>query len=325
MFYYRNKLVAADQAMYDLVHSNWISRKRATVLPYNASPERIEKIITAVLLDNPDLYYIDKQRIAILSSCVGMTLQTDFRFKLDFRSIEQKKNDVLLLAKRKCAEKGETEKWKTIHGLVVRNVHYPATQAIDGSHHCIVGPLISHDAVCDGFSHFVKLLCDAVGIECIIVRGSARANGDTQYVEHAWNMIKLAGNWMHCDVTWDALSSRFPVQSYAYSYLSDFDISKDHSWDPVLTPKATSIPNRLMMLLVPIVSCSELSRVVEQNIKEAKSGVFVRFRQDMSNAEQKRSIHDAIYALSAKYLEIKLEYSFIEESSSLVLYIKRRY
>lgn len=53
------------------------------------------------------------------------------------------------------------------------------------------GALVNNYAVCEGYTKAYKLMMDALGIECEIVRSST----------HAWNVIKCDNEWYAVDVT----------------------------------------------------------------------------------------------------------------------------
>ena len=51
--------------------------------------------------------------------------------------------------------------------------------------------------VCEGYARAFKLLCDRVGIPCVLVEGYA--NGGS----HMWNSVKMGSQWYGVDVTWN--------------------------------------------------------------------------------------------------------------------------
>ncbi len=51
--------------------------------------------------------------------------------------------------------------------------------------------------VCEGYARAFKVLCDQVGIPCVLVEGYS-SSGD-----HMWNNVQLDGNWYGVDVTWN--------------------------------------------------------------------------------------------------------------------------
>lgn len=74
------------------------------------------------------------------------------------------------------------------------------------------------EGVCDGIAKSVKAFCDMMGIHCIVIRGEARQeSGNVE--SHAWNAIKLDGEWRFFD---------FTFQQMDYFALSYEEMSTDH-------------------------------------------------------------------------------------------------
>lgn len=67
------------------------------------------------------------------------------------------------------------------------------------------GVFIKGLAVCDGFSKAFSLLCNMEGIDCIRIVGSAVQYSSSE--NHAWNKVKINGEWYIVDTTWAELSS----------------------------------------------------------------------------------------------------------------------
>ena len=55
--------------------------------------------------------------------------------------------------------------------------------------------------VCAGYAEAFKVLCDGLGIPCVLVNGWV-LSGDSWGL-HEWNYVKLNGKWYAVDVTWD--------------------------------------------------------------------------------------------------------------------------
>jgi hypothetical protein len=53
------------------------------------------------------------------------------------------------------------------------------------------------DLQCSGYAHAIQYICDLSGIESMFVTGTNKA-GQT----HAWNIVKVEGNWYNLDTTW---------------------------------------------------------------------------------------------------------------------------
>ncbi|MGN0658536.1 MAG: transglutaminase domain-containing protein [Emergencia sp.] len=87
-----------------------------------------------------------------------------------------------------------------------------------------------HEAICVGNATTMKLFLDMLGIENQIIHS-------TEQGEHAWNLVKLDGEWYHCDVTFDGGSGGVP----AYTYFNVPDSVKDdgsYPWNHEVIPAA---------------------------------------------------------------------------------------
>ncbi|MCI8758531.1 MAG: DUF4358 domain-containing protein [Oscillospiraceae bacterium] len=93
-------------------------------------------------------------------------------------------------------------------------------------------------AICTGYTSTFQLLMDLLDIECVTVEGTAY-NGTE---DHAWNMVRLDGDWYCVDVTWDDPVSSTPVSPAAahmyFNVTSDFMRQFGHQWDEEAVPAA---------------------------------------------------------------------------------------
>jgi len=124
----------------------------------------------------------------------------------------------------------EFQKQLVLHDYLVYNTRYDPSPVgeIPIESHSPYGALIRGVAVCNGYSYAFKLLMDAVGIECEIIYGEAEANGVVE--KHAWNRVKIGGNFYLVDTTW---ASPFPdmpgMITYDYFNITDEMISVSHT------------------------------------------------------------------------------------------------
>ena len=92
--------------------------------------------------------------------------------------------------------------WLTSHNSYNSN----ATTAGKDAHECIsalAGKTDANGPVCEGYAKAMKVLCDAAGIDCVLVDGvGINAAGNSE--AHMWNYVKMDdGNWYAVDVTWN--------------------------------------------------------------------------------------------------------------------------
>lgn len=106
------------------------------------------------------------------------------------------------------------------------------------------GFLVEGYGICLGYATSFQLLMDLAGVECITVVG-ASSNSTS---DHAWNMVRLEGEWYCVDPTWnDATSMEYvPEKEWArthhiyFNVTSDFMRESDHQWDYTAVPEATA-------------------------------------------------------------------------------------
>ena len=92
-----------------------------------------------------------------------------------------------------------SEKTRKMAKLIADKVSYaPRVDSATSSYHqSVLSPLYYGDSVCTGYAMTVKLLCQKVGIDCIIVTHATNTS-----TAHAWNRIKLGNKWFEYDATW---------------------------------------------------------------------------------------------------------------------------
>ena len=118
---------------------------------------------------------------------------------------------------RTVSTKTELEKELYIHDFICENIHYDKLKKPYS--HEIIGPLGHGVGVCEGIAKSVKVLCDALGIWCIIVISEANPEKKIKY-RHAWNIVKIGKTYYHLDATFD-LSLSKTLTRHDYFNLSD--------------------------------------------------------------------------------------------------------
>ena len=103
--------------------------------------------------------------------------------------------------------------------------------------------LVGGYGICLGYATTFQLLMDLAGVECITVVGASY--GSTS--DHAWNLVRLEGEWYAVDPTWNDPTGGENVAGEAGSRLhhryfnvtSDYLRDTDHQWDYLSVPEAT--------------------------------------------------------------------------------------
>ena len=97
----------------------------------------------------------------------------------------------------------------------------------------VYGALVMKKTVCAGYAMAFQYIMQRLGIECMYIRGECSGEG-----YHAWNIIKLEGDYYHVDATWGDYSDTDPSKNgegfgYHYFCVTDRDIRLSRTVDPV--------------------------------------------------------------------------------------------
>lgn len=93
------------------------------------------------------------------------------------------------------------EQVKHLHNWIVDSFEYDTTYQGQDIHN-VYGAFNNRKVVCEGYARTFKYVLDGLGIENVLVSGTAtNSSGTTE--SHAWNYVKLDGKWYAIDVTWD--------------------------------------------------------------------------------------------------------------------------
>lgn len=95
---------------------------------------------------------------------------------------------------------------KALHDFVADRVAYDAPAYAAGQYPPQDAETVfrTGKAVCAGYAQLMVALGDAAGIEVVYVVGDARVKDSVTGESHAWNAVKIEGEWYLVDVTWDA-------------------------------------------------------------------------------------------------------------------------
>ena len=124
------------------------------------------------------------------------------------------------------------ERQKAIHDYIVTNVAYDQSF----SRYSAYDALAEGKTVCQGYALLAYKMLKEAGIENLIISGTAGGQN------HAWNLVRIRGNWYHMDVTWDdPLPDVAGRVTYRYYNLTDEQMRMDHSWDSSLYPSSSKV------------------------------------------------------------------------------------
>lgn len=212
---------------------------------YNSNTYSLN-VINNILDDYYDIDYgVQGANGTIYSDGNMYIVNIDFKYKLS-------KNQMIIMrdkAKAKASQiiskiitptMSDLNKELAIHNYIVNNTVYDYDNYVKGTlpqqSFTDYGVLVQGRAVCEGYSKAMFKLLNMAGVKCIVVKGTG--NGES----HAWNIVKINGNYTQVDATFDdpVTSNRKDVLSYNYFDISDSQMAKDHKWSLKKYPKCST-------------------------------------------------------------------------------------
>ena len=100
--------------------------------------------------------------------------------------------------------KSDAEKVRAIHDWVTTNIYYDFPLLAEAHPMPTAQTVLDRKAyVCSGYAVLTQVLCWAQNIPCVYV------TGETTEGYHAWNAVRVKGEWSWMDTTWDTFNGYF--------------------------------------------------------------------------------------------------------------------
>lgn len=229
--YYYSKMNRIQQNAYYAMREGLLSLSPSFAVPKLDNKE-LTDIFFRLRLDCPEIFYGTGFHYKFYPDSTNVEFFPEYLF--DKGKIEEHKRAMSArIAKlvRPALSLTEWEKEQYIHDFICENVRYDKLKKAYS--HEIIGPLGQGVGVCEGIAKTVKVLCDALGIWCMIAISDSNPEKGIKY-RHAWNVVRIDGTYYHLDATFDNTLGHGGIKRYDYFNLSDQQLFRDH--EPVLYP-----------------------------------------------------------------------------------------
>jgi|GEM_PF-3313679 len=221
-FFWRNTLSEAEKILYDDIYYAAVRLERRIPVNGGVDIDRAAEVLEAVRHDNPELFWLDNALyyFYVPGSLIAVELifnPEEERIPAYREVFDRTSGEVLAHA---MTLPSDAQKVKFIHDLLFFTNVYNIYADYDQS---AFSAVVSGESVCMGFALAFKYYMQRLGIPCALILGDAGAE------IHAWNIVKLDGEYYNIDVTWNNTGAR-PSGSFRYTYfnLTDEQMSPLH-------------------------------------------------------------------------------------------------
>lgn len=216
--------------------------------------DKITHMLSFVLNDHPEIYYVDGyeyQEFTMETVRVGVEVKGTYSMTQEEISdnidVVSDYVEAFMNAWAESYPDGadDYEKTKFVYEYIIRNTEY----VLDcENNQNIISVMKNGTSVCNGYAKTTQLLLTLMGIDATLVTGEIEGGGN-----HAWNLVKLEGEYYYIDTTWGDSSyivasgeeqqpGSVPSVCYDYLLYNDNMDRGDHIPDEKeLMPKCESI------------------------------------------------------------------------------------
>ena len=265
--YYYSHMNKQQQAVYHAMKTGIQSLAPSFPCPRMDGKE-LTDVFLKLRLDCPEIFFVSGFHFRYYPDSANVELSPEYLFDKNKIKDHQKamKARVEKLV-RPAATMAELEKEQYVHDFICQNVRYDKLKK--SYSHEILGPLGQGVGVCEGIAKTVKILCDQLGIWCIVVISEANPEKNIKY-RHAWNIVKIGGTYYHLDATFDNTLSHMGPVRYDYFNLDDGKVFRDH--EPVIWKVPACTVSDGFYYRVKKLSFTKMEEVEKRALQAAKKG-----------------------------------------------------
>ena len=198
--YYYNRMNKIEQAVYHALYQGFLNIDEEIQIP-RLEGEALYNVFFKLRLDHPEIFWATGYKYKYYDDSPNLIFVPEYLFE----KAKIKEHQKAMTARvEKIAREAKTfsqwDKEKYIHDFLCESIHYDKLKKPYS--HEIIGPLGHGVGVCEGIAKSVKVLCDVLGIWCMIAVCGNNPEKGIKY-RHTWNIVKIDGQYYHLDVTFD--------------------------------------------------------------------------------------------------------------------------
>lgn len=206
-----------EKAVYSALYNGVAAKKTEIPLPYEITGDVYSKIYCIFEKQEGKFFYIDSTYYT-----AEKIRNAQIVFRENAGSVDTKISELENAVQSAVANVPDSdyEKALYIHDYIAGICDYNST----GDEHVSTayGCLVEKKANCEGYAKAFSYLAEKMNMECVLVTGKTDKGEN-----HAWNQVKIDGDWYNLDVTWDDRGDTSDIR-WIYFLCNDEDFNRTH-------------------------------------------------------------------------------------------------
>lgn len=216
-FPYYGMLDTVLQKLYRQIYANAMNVNGIFMPIEQVTPNQLKNVFVAVINDHPEIFWMDsayRGRFSRDGTCLEIALhfnQTVDNLAELRAGFDAAAQEILSIAQNMDSD---YEKEIYVHNALLDRIEYNLRAPLNQTAY---SALVNGQTVCAGYARAFQYLMGQLGVPCYYCTGYAGQN-------HAWNIIKLDGEFYNVDTTWNDTDPN----TYNYFNKTDLIFSRTH-------------------------------------------------------------------------------------------------
>jgi len=232
--YYFNQIPSEENEIYRELYERLKNSEEEGTLYAQVPTDQFWDAYYAVLADHPEFFWIGSNIEVSESALTGKVVSYRLSTTVSADEREHMRGQIEAAADA-CiagisAGSSDYQKIKYVYEYLINTTDYVPGSMYDQN---LQSALLYHQSVCAGYSRAFQYILHRMGLFCTYVTGKTSEGGD-----HAWNIVRMDGQYYNVDVTWgdpvfvgDSQGSAYSAMNYNYLCATDAELARTHTTD----------------------------------------------------------------------------------------------
>ncbi|MBF0786375.1 MULTISPECIES: transglutaminase domain-containing protein [unclassified Streptococcus] len=201
-FYYQQLATEKERRIY-LQFVNGLKKRAQVIDIESTNEENYVQVYLSVAYDYPEFYWLTDEEA--MTDGINFLDLEEPTYPSDLSLVNNQLEKQVTSILEQAPTGSDYEKVKYFYEVIIKQTEYDIeafkNKRLNWRSQGILSVLLDKKSVCAGYSRTFQYLCKKAGIDCIYVSGVAKGSSGEE-IGHAWNLVKINGQYYGVDTTW---------------------------------------------------------------------------------------------------------------------------